>query len=385
MNNVRVLSYIIGSCEPAIALTLRSFPSAAAVWTHLKTTYSHVNTSCFFDLEYALANLTQGESSINEYYLAATQLWTEIDLISTVLVTGAANSNILKERNRSRCLQFLMRLRPEYEQVRSRLISDANMDINTILGELIRAETQFQTQAQLDGQTISNSAFAAGVAAQFSSKGSFNLTSPSATTQANNSGNTSGSIKCHFFQELGHPQSLCRKRNICSYCKRSGHIIVDCRAPGRKNFGTSRGNTSFTAQSVSPASMVSSGLASTNEHSTVVSASSVASVNGSLNIGKLVQLELARALPQALHSAFASFGLSGKPSSRPWYIDSAAFNHMSGDARLLCSYNPVRDQSVEVANGQSLPVAGIGTIQTNNITLPSSLYVPALVPNLVSI
>ncbi|CAN1301965.1 hypothetical protein LINPERPRIM_LOCUS25222, partial [Linum perenne] len=117
VNDARVLSYLIGSVDPAIALTLRSYPSATAAWRHLRTTYSHVNTSRFFDLEYALANLCQ-----------------------------EANAVILKERQRSRTLEFMMLLRPEFEQVRSRLVSEDKTDIDSILGELVRAETRFVTQ-----------------------------------------------------------------------------------------------------------------------------------------------------------------------------------------------------------------------------------------------
>ncbi|CAN0875498.1 Retrovirus-related Pol polyprotein from transposon RE1 [Linum grandiflorum] len=371
MNNARVLSYLIGSVEPAVALTLRSYPSAAAVWNHLRQTYSHVNTSRFFDLEYVLAHLTQGELSINDYYLAATHLWTEIDLISTTLISGISNAEILKERQRSRSLQFLMRLRPEYEQVRSRLIAVGDMDINSILGELIRAETRFATQAQLDGHIPSGSAFAAGGSRPhfFSKGGTYGTQSGSKNTAGNSADNSSSSthsqVKCHFCQELGHPQALCRKRNICSYCKKPGHIILDCKARGRRNFGS--GRTSYATQG------------------DVISPIVTVAANNSPNITQLIQSELARALPQALQSAFATLGLSGKSSSRPWFLDSAAFNHMYGDASLFQSYAPIDHQSVEVANGQHLPICGIGTIKTNTITLPSTLHVPKLVPNLVSV
>ncbi|CAN0870467.1 Retrovirus-related Pol polyprotein from transposon TNT 1-94 [Linum grandiflorum] len=381
MNNARVLSYIIGSVEPAIALTLRSFPSAASVWKHLGKTYTHVNTSRYFDLEYALANLTQGELSINDYYLAATHLWTELDLISTVLVSGEINSDILKERQRSRSLQFLMRLRPDYEQVRSRIIASGDMDMDNILGELIRAETRFVTQAHLDGQSAISSAFATNRHRPqfYPSNGS----SGQQHVAANNSGGLSQSgnsqVKCHFCQEVGHPQALCRKRNICAYCKKPGHIIVECKARGRKNFGNSRGSTSYATQAV----ISSSPLSSTHDSDTSSLVS--APVSSSQDLSQLVQAELARVLPQALNSAFATLGLSGNAITLPWFLDSAAFNHMTGDASIFDSYTPLRNQSVEVANGQHLDIAGVGTVKTSTITLPSTLHVPNLVPNLVSV
>ncbi|CAN1342642.1 Retrovirus-related Pol polyprotein from transposon TNT 1-94 [Linum perenne] len=377
MNDAKAISYLIGSIEPSIVLSLRSFPTAASIWNHLRKTYSHVNASRFFDLEYSLANLTQGELSINDYYLAATQLWTEIDLISTVVISNETTSGILHERKRSRCLQFLMRLRPEYEQVRSRLIADGTMDIETVLAELIRAETRFQTQAILDQAlpSTNGSAFATGrQRPQFFSKG--NSMNPSSHV----SGSTnpqSGGMKCHFCGELGHPQTLCRKRNICSYCKKPGHIIVDCRAKGRRNFGNNQGATSYATTPMFTSSN-SVGVTGSDSASAISSGSSV-------DFSQLIKAEFAQALPQALNSAFATLGITGTSLSRPWFLDSAAYNHMSGDASIFRSYTPIHDHSVEVANGERLPVAGIGTISTGAINLPSTLHVPQLVPNLISV
>ncbi|CAN1215528.1 hypothetical protein LINPERPRIM_LOCUS266 [Linum perenne] len=216
VNDVRVLSYLIGSVDPAVALTLRSYPSAAATWRHLRTTYSHVNTSQFFDLEYALAILSQGELSINDYYITAKQLWIELDRLSSSLMSTEAKAEILKERQRSHTLQFMMRLRPEFEQVHSRLVSEDKTDIDSILGELVRAETRFVTQVKLDNQSLAaqGSSFSVG-----KSKPQF-LPRP---TQGSPS--SYGSVRCNFCQELGHPIALCKKRNTCTYCKKSGHII----------------------------------------------------------------------------------------------------------------------------------------------------------------
>ncbi|CAN0892904.1 hypothetical protein LINGRAHAP2_LOCUS17842 [Linum grandiflorum] len=44
-NNAKVVSWILGSVIPPIALSLRCFTSAADIWKHLKQTYAQVNTS----------------------------------------------------------------------------------------------------------------------------------------------------------------------------------------------------------------------------------------------------------------------------------------------------------------------------------------------------
>ncbi|CAN1189603.1 hypothetical protein LINPERPRIM_LOCUS24577 [Linum perenne] len=165
MADAKVLSYILGSVDSSIALSLRSFPTSAAVWKHLQTTYSNISTSRLFDLEYALANLSQGELDVNSYYLAADNLWTEIDLLSASMLSTAAHVEIQAERRRARSFQFLMRLRPEFEQIRSQLLSGNKTEMSEIIGELKRAETRLRTQAQLDNLSSPNApgtVFAAG-------------------------------------------------------------------------------------------------------------------------------------------------------------------------------------------------------------------------------
>ncbi|CAN1263347.1 hypothetical protein LINPERPRIM_LOCUS11593 [Linum perenne] len=88
MHNAKVLPYIINSVEPAIALTLRSFPSAASVWLHLRKTYNQVYTARLFNLEFALSNLSQGDLDVNKYYLAAKHLWTELDLLTSTTMSS---------------------------------------------------------------------------------------------------------------------------------------------------------------------------------------------------------------------------------------------------------------------------------------------------------
>ncbi|CAN1241799.1 hypothetical protein LINPERPRIM_LOCUS5102 [Linum perenne] len=89
--DARVLSYILGFVDSSIVVSLRSFPTSTAVWLHLHATYSHVSASRLFDLEFALANLSQGDLDVNHYYLAANNLCTEIDLLSTSMLSTAAD------------------------------------------------------------------------------------------------------------------------------------------------------------------------------------------------------------------------------------------------------------------------------------------------------
>ncbi|CAN1294927.1 hypothetical protein LINPERPRIM_LOCUS22648 [Linum perenne] len=193
-NNAKVFSWIINSVEPRIALTLRTFTSAAAIWIHLKKLYAKANSSRRFDIEYELAKLTQGDRDINTFYTIALELWTEQDLLSMSMLSAVASDEVLAERRRTRVLQFLMKLRPEFESVRSQAILQNVTDMDDVLGDLLRVETRLQTQAQLDGvvsSTEMGTVFAAGRRPQFYA--SSNRTNPSGSFGGSNRTNTTGS------------------------------------------------------------------------------------------------------------------------------------------------------------------------------------------------
>ncbi|CAN1221479.1 Retrovirus-related Pol polyprotein from transposon TNT 1-94 [Linum grandiflorum] len=183
------------------------------------------------------------------------------------------------------------------------------------------------------------------------------------------SSSNSADIHCHHCQELGHYLSHYRKRNLCTYCKKSGHIITDCHKRkinnARNGHGNSNSGSSFSVQDVA------------------IGLGSVSDVGNNNSIDSTVQDALQRVLPQALNAAFASLGISG--NTPKWFLDSASFNHMTGQFDLFRDYKPVLDQHVEVANGQRLPIEGIGTVSTSNLVLPNTLHVPTLVSNLVSV
>ncbi|CAN1253863.1 Retrovirus-related Pol polyprotein from transposon TNT 1-94 [Linum perenne] len=394
------MSMMINSVDPTIALTFRSYTTAAEIWSHLAKTYSQVSTSRLFDLEYALSNLSQGDLDIEAYHLAASSLWTELDLIPLVsTISATASTEILRERKRTRTLHFLMRLRPEYEQTRAQLLAKDTMDIETILAELYRTETRLQTQAKLDTAKVgSGPVFSAGQLTssldEYSSTEAYAVhrTRPQFGIDSGSKPLISQSV-CRFCNDAGHAMNHCRKRNFCNYCKKPGHIILDCRLR-RARHGNDRGN-SYGARGTSYGDRGNSyGDRVTNQgsnygHSTTPTAymtsssSNMPNSNDTASMDHLVQAALQRVLPSALTAAFSSVGISG--NSTPWFIDSASFNHMSRHRGLFTSYKPVTNLTIEVANGHKLPVAGIGTTVTPTITLPNTLHVPKLVPNLVSV
>ncbi|CAN0852332.1 hypothetical protein LINGRAHAP2_LOCUS5288 [Linum grandiflorum] len=197
---------------------------------------------------------------------------------------------MLKQQTKSRVIQFLMKLRPEFEATRSQLISSNTTDFDKVLGDLIRTETRLHTQAQIDG---SNSSSVGTVfAAHSHSRSNWPQFSAASPTE----------LRCRHCNEIGHSISICKKRNFCNYCKRTGHIITDCRT--RQRFGSRDGNRSqFSAGSSSSIPRPTSFA--------VQSHVAPAAPAASIDIHELVQAAIAQALPTALQNAFAAFGASG--------------------------------------------------------------------------
>ncbi|CAN0924773.1 Putative transposon Ty5-1 protein YCL075W [Linum grandiflorum] len=221
-----------------------------------------------------------------------------------------------------------MKLRPEFEAARSSLIANKTAEFDTVIGELIRVETRLRTQTKLDGHSIG-----AG----------FSI------------------------------QSARKKRNFYNYCKRPGHTITDC---GIRKRNDTRSNSSGSSSS--------SGGRFVSHRNSLYSSQLVDNSSAPpSDMNQLVKAALSQVLPEALHSAFASFGVTGK--NQNWLLDSAAFNHMTSDRSNFKTYQFISHMGVQVVNGHTLPVVGIGHVSTPTLELPDTLHVPQLVPNLISV
>ena len=88
---------------------------------------------------------------------------------------------------------------------------------------------------------------------------------------------------------------------------------------------------------------------------------------------------------QMIHYAFTTFGLSGnhKVSSRPWYFDSGASNHMTN---TVVPFSNLRNYDgnlkINTADGSSLPISVVGDLSSS---LTNVFVSPNLSTNLISV
>ena len=142
-----------------------------------------------------------GSLSIQDYYSAFFTLWHEYTDLVTTDVSDATLSTIQNLHKTSQRDQFLMKLRLEYESVRSSLLNRSHIpSLDICFGELLREE-RLSTQAILE-----------------QSHSSFKTTMAYAA-QRHASLVTSKNLQCFCCKEYGHIAANCPKK-YCSYCKK---------------------------------------------------------------------------------------------------------------------------------------------------------------------
>ncbi|CAI0429968.1 unnamed protein product [Linum tenue] len=297
-NNAKVMTWLLNSVDSSIVLGLRLLPDAHSMWKHLATTYSTTNTARQFELEFELARLHQGDMDVTAYFNAARLLWTEQDLLTASLRSKEASEEVKEERNQSRMLQFLMKLHPRFEAVRSQLIKKDELKIDGLLGSLIREETRLRTQTQLDMRPGEGEAVFAAITADSGAGSGTSEVLAVNRPQFQQRRTPSTELKCNHCHVVGHLQKHCRQRNICNYCKAEGHIILECpvlKAKGKVPHPPRAGPQ--------------------------VNAIQLADSEGSLMtteaVERLVNAAIQRSLPTAVNSAFSALQNTGFEDGAP--------------------------------------------------------------------
>nr|CAN66507.1 hypothetical protein VITISV_034008 [Vitis vinifera] len=283
-----IMSWRLGSVEPHIVTHLRPHRSAHSMWAYLK----------------------------KDYYSAFLTLWHEYADLVTTDVPITTLSTIQTIHATTRRDQFLMKLHPEYESVRSSLLNRSSVpSLDICFGELLHEEQRLSTQAILE-----------------QSHGSSGTATVAYAAQGRGPPMHSKNLQCFYCKEYGHIAATCPKK-FCSYCKKKAHD--------------------------SPSTACSVPAPPALDYCTP----------------EMVQ--------QMLISALSAMGFQGNNSTKLWYVDSGASNHMTNNPTALCHVRPYAGQSsIQTANGSSLPIAAIGDASSKFIDVFLALQ---LSTNLISV
>ena len=135
------MTWILSLVEPHLVLNLRPYKTVVAMWNYLHTVYNQDNFARHFQLEYEMANFTQGSLSIEEYFSGFQTLWTDYSDIVYANVPVIALSAVQAMHTTSKRDQFLIKLRPDFEIARSNLMNRHHVpSLDVCLSELLREE-----------------------------------------------------------------------------------------------------------------------------------------------------------------------------------------------------------------------------------------------------
>lgn len=209
-NDAKVITWILSSVDSKIVLNLRSYTTAKDMWAYLKKIYNQDNPARRFQLELDISEYSQGTMSIQEYYSGFINIWAEYKEIVFAKVSIEGLKTLQAVHEITQRDQFLMKLRREFEPVRSNLMSRApTPSLETCLSELLRDEQRCLTQAALERKDIGSNPLDAAFA-----------------TQAR--GKDVSTKQCYSCKEFDHIAINCKKK-YCNYCKKPGHLITECR------------------------------------------------------------------------------------------------------------------------------------------------------------
>ncbi|XP_049365715.1 uncharacterized protein LOC125830578 [Solanum verrucosum] len=162
IKDARVMTWILGLIDPLIVLNLRPYKTTKAIWDYLRKVYNQDNSARRLQLENEIANYSQGGLSIQDYFYGFQNLWAEFTDIVYAKIPTESLLVIQTVHEQSKRDQLLMKLRSDFESVRSNLMNhDLSPSLDVCFRELLREEQRFVTQNTFKKENDVTVAFAA--------------------------------------------------------------------------------------------------------------------------------------------------------------------------------------------------------------------------------
>jgi hypothetical protein len=343
VNNSKIITWINNSVSQSIGVQLAKYDTAKEVWDHLKRLLVQSNFAKRYQLESDIRALKQNNMTIQDFYSAMSNLWDQLALMESAELKAV--KAYIDQREEQRLVQFLMALRDDFEGLRGSILHRTPLPkVDSVVNELLAEEIRLKYH--------SNS---------ISDKGTLS-TPPSVFVAPVHKGKPQGRVG------LGIDE--------CAFCKEKGHWKTQCpkllRA-NKKNFKSPSSNVATAARTT-----IASGSDHVYPYETTSQISDIAE-----QLQKILATQ-SHAMSASSVKGLNSSNMSGMSPSI-WILDSGASHHMSYDNNSFVSLKPASSMSVMTADGTPMPLAGIGSVRTPNMSFSDVYYIPSLTLSLASV
>ncbi|XP_056683502.1 uncharacterized protein [Spinacia oleracea] len=227
-NNL-VIGWILGVLGPITKKSVFFYKTAREMWMDLEERYGQVSSTELYGIQEEISAVHQENEEIAEFFARIKVLWDQLDDVNPIPVCTCSGcvcnvtGKFVKIQQDYRLLQFLMKLKDEYKQVRSNVLMMQPLPTLTLAYRMLLQE---QKHKQISEQSTANEtfAFAADRRRLYDNKPTKNFNQIGFQSQNNKVG--------YQGDRNGGKQMVGYKRNFnnlnCEHCKKSGHTIERC-------------------------------------------------------------------------------------------------------------------------------------------------------------
>ncbi|KAL0382041.1 UNVERIFIED_CONTAM: Retrovirus-related Pol polyprotein from transposon RE2 [Sesamum calycinum] len=211
-----VTSWILNAISKKISKAFLYTKSSRQLWLDLEERYGENNGPLVYQLQRAIASITQGSHTVVEYFNNLTTLWDELECLKPPktctcgLCTCGFTRITAEEENLTKLVQFLMGLDDSYDNIRNQiLVMDPFPSVNKAYSMVLRVERQRMVHTQ-NGDSAEN------VALQTKWLDNRGNNGPRNGSQNLNRGGFRGKITTD------------KRSQVCGNCGRTGHTKDTC-------------------------------------------------------------------------------------------------------------------------------------------------------------
>lgn len=344
--NNMVMGWIIASLERLVAKSVMYFKTSAEIWNDLEGRYGTPSTSQMYRLQETLLNTIQEPGmSIANYFTRVKSLWDEIDDLKPLPSCNChPNANFVKMQQDQRIMTFLMKLDPQFNQVRTNLLMTKELPDVT---EVYRMLLQEESHKELSKVPI--------------------LSEPMAFSTDKRKYNEKGKKPSYF----------------CDNCKISGHSIERCfKIHGYPNKNKPNTNKKYVAAAKN---------GEDSELSVEGNPFGLSSEQFSNLLSFLEKRDNSTGNKSEEESTINLAGthcLISSINNSKWIVDSGATDHICNNLSLLINIKDLTDSkhNITIPDGSKHKITKIGDVQLNEfLILKNVLFVPNFHFNLISV